>query len=183
MAPLSLCGRRRQTDVVAKNRENRPRAIITASAGILLYHHSGNAIRVLLAHPGGPYFANKDGGAWSIPKGLVGAGEDLAAAALREFKEEVGWRPSGELVPLGEVTLRSGKRVTAFALRTTDDEAQLTAQFQPGTFTMEWPPRSGQTAQFPEIDRIAFFSLDEAREKINAGQLPLLARLAAIGNK
>ena len=133
---------------------------------------------MLLAHPGGPFFAKKDAGAWTLPKGLVDPGEDLAAAACREFAEELGWAPEGELTPLGEATLISGKRVTGFALRVADLEESLLAQFVPGVFIMEWPPRSGKMAEFPEIDRIAFFSLDEAREKINAAQAVFLDRLA-----
>jgi predicted NUDIX family NTP pyrophosphohydrolase len=147
------------------------------SAGVLLFRQAPGTLRVLLAHPGGPYFSNKDAGAWSIPKGLVNPDENLADAARREFEEELGWRPDGELLPLGEVRLRSGKRLVAFALHCDDSEETLLAKFRPGTFTMEWPPRSGRTSEFPEIDRLAFFSLDEAKEKMNDRQAPLLDRL------
>jgi predicted NUDIX family NTP pyrophosphohydrolase len=135
---------------------------------------------VLLGHPGGPFFANKDAGAWTIPKGLADPDEPLEVAALREFAEELGWRPSGALAPLGEVRLRSGKRVVAFALRTDEPEDVQLARFRPGRFTMEWPPRSGRQHEFPEIDRAAFFSLDAAGEKISAAQRPLLDRLVKL---
>jgi predicted NUDIX family NTP pyrophosphohydrolase len=148
----------------------------------LLYRASAGTLRVLLAHPGGPYFSKQDAGFWSIPKGLVKPDEDLADAALREFEEELGWRPDGELMPLGEVRLRSGKRLVAFALHCDDPEETLLAKFRPGTFTMEWPPRSGRTAEFPEIDRVAFFSLDDARAKMNDRQAELLDRLPAAGS-
>jgi predicted NUDIX family NTP pyrophosphohydrolase len=149
------------------------------SAGILLYRVEQNAPRVLLAHPGGPFFAKKDLGAWTIPKGLVDPGEDPRDAARREFAEELGWRPTGELVDLGEVTLRSGKHITAFALRSEEAEASMLARFNPGTFTMPWPPRSGKLAEFPEVDRIEFFPLAEAARRLNPAQAPLLDRLAA----
>jgi predicted NUDIX family NTP pyrophosphohydrolase len=134
---------------------------------------------VLLAHPGGPFFVRKDAGAWSIPKGLIELDEDVRAAALREFREELGWAPAGELIPLGEARLRSGKRVLAFAVQTNERESDIVARFKPGGFAMQWPPNSGTTMQFPEVDRIAFFSLDEAAEKINSGQRVFLERLCA----
>jgi predicted NUDIX family NTP pyrophosphohydrolase len=149
------------------------------SAGILLYRIDGTTLEVLLARPGGPFFSNKDVGAWTIPKGLVECGEDLADAARREFDEEVGWRPTGDLEPLGEVLLKSGKRVVGFALRTDEPPADVLARFAPGHFTMEWPPRSGRVEEFPEIDRIAFFPLVAAREKVNPAQAAFLDRLAA----
>jgi predicted NUDIX family NTP pyrophosphohydrolase len=147
------------------------------SAGILLYRSTAEGVRMLLAHPGGPFFAKKDDGAWSIPKGLLEADEDPAAAAVREFEEELGWRPAGEVQPLGEVRLKSGKRVIAFALASDEPEAAMLARFSPGMFQMEWPPRSGRSAEFPEVDRIAFFSLDEAARKLNPAQAPLIERL------
>jgi len=158
------------------NAPRRPRAA-PLSAGILLYRETAAGLRVLLAHPGGPFFVRKDAGAWTIPKGLVDLGEELAAAALREFEEELGWRPDGELAPLGEVKLSSGKRVVAFALRTEEAEETMLARFAPGKFSMEWPRRSGRQVEFPEVDRVAFFSLDAAREAINAAQSDLLDRL------
>jgi predicted NUDIX family NTP pyrophosphohydrolase len=143
------------------------------SAGILMYRRRGGKLEVLLVHPGGPFWRNKDAGAWSLPKGEVDAGEDDMAAARREFEEELGTRPDGELVPLGEVRQRSGKRVRAFAL-----EGDLDAEAARSvTFEMEWPPRSGRMASFPEVDRAAWFELDVARNKLVAGQAPLLDRL------
>jgi predicted NUDIX family NTP pyrophosphohydrolase len=150
------------------------------SAGILLYRSTADGLRVLLAHPGGPFFAKKDEGAWSIPKGLIEPGEDPAAAALREFQEELGWRPAGNLHPLGEVRLKSGKRVIAFALASDESEATMLPQFSPGLFQMEWPPRSGRSAEFPEVDRIAFFTADEAARKLNPAQAALLDRLTVL---
>jgi predicted NUDIX family NTP pyrophosphohydrolase len=150
------------------------------SAGILLYRETPAGLRVLLAHPGSPFFSKKDAGAWSIPKGLVNPGEELMAAALREFQEETGVRVGGELSALGEVRLRSGKRVVAFALTCQAAEDEFLSEFNPGKFTMEWPPKSGKLAEFPEVDRIAFFPLDSAREKINERQVPLLDRLAEL---
>jgi len=147
------------------------------SAGILLYRETAGDKRVLLAHPGGPFFARKDAGAWTIPKGLVDPGEDFADAALREFEEELGWRPAGDLAPLGEVKLKSGKRVIAFALRTAESEEELLAHFSPGKFSMEWPRGSGRLVEFPEVDRIAFFAVEPAHSAINPAQAPLLERL------
>jgi predicted NUDIX family NTP pyrophosphohydrolase len=159
------------------------------SAGILLYRETretDDSLRVLLAHPGGPYFTNQDGsskkdaGAWTIPKGLVEPAEESERAARREFEEEVGWRPAGELQPLGEIRLKSGKRVIAFALAYHAAEEELLAKFTPGRFTMEWPPHSGKFSEFPEVDRIEFFSLSTAREKINERQAPLLDRFVEL---
>ena len=150
------------------------------SAGILLFRETSTGPRILLAHPGGPFFATKDDGAWTIPKGLIIADEEPAAAARREFAEEVGWLPAGELHPLGSVKLRSGKVVHGFALQSTETEADMIARFAPGAFTMEWPPHSDRMAEFPECDRIQFFSLDEARARINPAQLPFLDRLGEL---
>lgn len=144
------------------------------SAGILMYHVRDGRLEVLLVHPGGPFWRNKDAGAWSIPKGEVDEGEDDAAAARREFEEELGARPEGDLIPLGEVRQRSGKRVRAFALEGDFDAGTLRSM----TFEMEWPPRSGRMASFPEVDRAAWFDLGAARGKLISGQLPLLDRLA-----
>jgi predicted NUDIX family NTP pyrophosphohydrolase len=148
------------------------------SAGILLHRRRDGAHEVLLVHPGGPFWAKKDAGAWSIPKGEYQDGEEPRAAALREFAEELGTPPpDGELVALGEVRQRSGKVVTAWALAG-DADADV---MRSNTFTMEWPPRSGEMREFPEVDRAAWFSLDEARERILPGQAPLLDRLAERG--
>jgi predicted NUDIX family NTP pyrophosphohydrolase len=146
------------------------------SAGIALHRLTGAEPELLLLHPGGPFWAKKDAGAWSIPKGLIEAGETPLAAARREFAEELGLPPpEGEMVPLGDFRLPSRKFVTAFALRGDLDPAAM----RPGTFTMEWPPKSGRTAEFPEADRAAWFAFDAAEEKITRGQLPILAALRA----
>jgi predicted NUDIX family NTP pyrophosphohydrolase len=145
------------------------------SAGILLHRQRDGAREVLLVHPGGPFWAKKDAGAWSIPKGEYEDGEDARACALREFGEEIGAAaPEGELVDLGEVKQRGGKVVAAWALEGDADADSIRSN----TFTLEWPPRSGKTQEFPEIDRAQWFSLDEARERILPAQAPLLDRLA-----
>jgi predicted NUDIX family NTP pyrophosphohydrolase len=149
------------------------------SAGILLYVRS-QELRVLLAHPGGPYFSRKDSGSWTIPKGLVNHDEDLESAARREFKEELGWSPPGVTASLGHVKLRSGKIVHGFAAQSLESEAVLLEKFQPGTFSLEWPRNTGRLTDFPEIDRIGLFSLDEASSKLAAAQLPFLDRLCAV---
>jgi predicted NUDIX family NTP pyrophosphohydrolase len=130
---------------------------------------------VLLVHPGGPFWAKKDAGAWSIPKGEHEEGDDPRACALREFEEELGTPlPAGaELTELGTVKLRSGKRVTAFAVEGDLDADAISSN----TFTMEWPPRSGNTREFPEVDRAGWFDLARAREKLNPAQAELLVRL------
>ena len=145
------------------------------SAGILLYRIAGAEPEVLLVHPGGPFWAKKDLGAWSIPKGEYGDGEDARACALREFEEELGSPPPGEvLAELGEVTQRNRKVVTAWALEGDLDPEAI----QSNTFTLEWPPRSGREQAFPEVDRAAWFTLAEAGERINPAQAAFLDRLA-----
>jgi predicted NUDIX family NTP pyrophosphohydrolase len=144
------------------------------SAGLLLYRTREGIREVLLAHPGGPFWARRDDGAWSIPKGEVDEGEDPYAAARREFAEELGAvPPDGDPLPLGEVRLKSRKRVIAWALEGDFEPDQLVSM----TFEMEWPPRSGRTATYPEVDRAAWFDLETARVKLNAGQVPLLDAL------
>ena len=160
------------------------------SAGILLYRRtlSGRQsppdLEVFLVHPGGPLWAKKDLGAWSIPKGEYIEPENPEAAAVRELQEETGLKISGELVTplmsIGEVRQRSGKIVTAFAREITKNIDFDAAAIRSNTFTLEWPPRSGKQAEFPEIDRAAWFSLAEAREKILQAQLPFLDRLLAL---
>ena len=144
------------------------------SAGILLYRIAGGAPEVLLVHPGGPYWARKDAGAWSIPKGEYEDGEDPQACALREFEEELGvGLPPGKLAELGSVKQKGGKVVKAWAA-----EGDLDADsVRSNTFTMEWPPRSGRTAEFPEIDRAGWFGVETAREKLVPAQAELLDRL------
>ena len=144
------------------------------SAGILLFRHAGDDLEVLLVHPGGPYFARRDAGAWSIPKGLYEPGEEPLACARREFAEELGTQcPDGPVLELGEIRQRNGKRVTAWALEGSLDATAISSN----TFTIEWPPRSGRMQEFPEVDRAAWFGLDAAREKLLAAQVPLVDRL------
>ncbi|HEY3480202.1 MAG TPA: NUDIX domain-containing protein [Streptomyces sp.] len=132
---------------------------------------------MLLGHIGGPFWAKKDAAAWSLPKGELEPDEEPEAAARREFEEELGLpAPAGEYVPLGEVKQSGGKVVTAWAVAGDLDPAAVV----PGTFSMEWPPRSGRQQEFPEVDRVAWFSLDVAREKLLKGQLPFLDRLLAL---
>jgi predicted NUDIX family NTP pyrophosphohydrolase len=134
----------------------------------------GGGLEVLLVHPGGPFFARRDDGAWSIPKGLYEPGEDARAAAAREFAEELGTPlPPGEEWDLGEVRLPSGKRLIVFAVRADLD----TARVESNTFELEWPPRSGRTQSFPEVDRAEWFDLDTARRKLAKGQAEFVDRL------
>ncbi|MGQ7791016.1 NUDIX domain-containing protein [Faunimonas sp. B44] len=143
------------------------------SAGLLLYRSTEDGIAVLLVHPGGPFWRKRDLGAWSIPKGEAEPGEDLAAAAAREFSEELGAVPDGAFVPLGRVRQRGGKDVEAFALEADFDVSHIRSN----TFEMEWPPRSGLKQAFPEVDRAEWFALPLARRKILGSQLPILDRL------
>lgn len=145
------------------------------SAGLLMYRHAAGELQVLLAHPGGPYWQNKDDGAWTLPKGEYEAPEEPLAAACREFAEETGVEPAPPFLPLGEVMQKSGKHILAWAFAGEFDPAQLRCN----TFEMEWPPRSGRRQSFPEIDRVEWFTVDAARHKLIAAQLPLLARLRA----
>jgi predicted NUDIX family NTP pyrophosphohydrolase len=142
------------------------------SAGLLAFRRV-NGLEVLLAHPGGPFWAKKDAGAWTIPKGLVAAGEDLLAAARREFTEETNLIPSGDTVALAPVNQKSGKTVHAFAFEADFDLTQFTSN----TFEIEWPPKSGKRQSFPEIDQLAYFALPIAVQKTIAYQLPLLLEL------
>jgi predicted NUDIX family NTP pyrophosphohydrolase len=149
-----------------------------SSAGILLYRVRAGEPEVLLVHPGGPFWARKDRGAWSIPKGEYEEGDDPRAAALREFEEETG-RPldAGELAALGKIKQRGGKVVTAWAAEGDLDPAAITSN----TFQLEWPPRSGRMREFPEVDRAQWFALPEARTKILPAQEELLDRLVDVG--
>ncbi|MFC3999389.1 NUDIX domain-containing protein [Nocardiopsis sediminis] len=145
------------------------------SAGILLFRERDGQAEVLLAHMGGPFWARRDAGAWSLPKGEPEPGEEPEATARREFQEELGLPvPEGDLAGLGTVRQSGGKTVTAWALRGDLDPGRIS----PGTFEMEWPRGSGRTRSFPEIDRVAWFGLAEAAEKIVTGQRPFLDRLA-----
>jgi predicted NUDIX family NTP pyrophosphohydrolase len=143
------------------------------SAGILLFRRSQGEIEVLLVHPGGPFWAKKEAGAWSIPKGEYVAGEDPLSAAKREFEEETGARVDGQFLALGEVKQSGGKRVAAWALAGDLDPTKIRSN----TFQMEWPPRSGNLCEFPEVDRAAWFSIESARAKLLKGQLDFLIRL------
>jgi predicted NUDIX family NTP pyrophosphohydrolase len=144
------------------------------SAGILMYRHAGPGLEVLLVHPGGPYWRRKDEGAWSIPKGEMDGEQDAGAVARREFAEETGAVLGPQtLEPLGEIRQRAGKRVIAFAVEGNLDVHAIRSN----TFEMEWPPRSGQKKQFPEIDRIGWFGLPAAMNKIIAYQQPFLVEL------
>ena len=146
------------------------------SAGILLYRGDGESLEVLLVHPGGPFWAKKDEGAWSIPKGEVEEGEEPLVCALRELEEELGSSlglTAERLSELGEVRLKSGKHVQAWAAEGEFDPAALRSN----TFTLEWPPRSGRQREFPEVDRADWFAPELAREKINPAQVAFIDRL------
>lgn len=144
------------------------------SAGLLLYRRRDHGVEVFVVHPGGPFFAKKDEGAWTLPKGLVDEGEDPAACARREFEEETGQpAPAGDLLPLGEVRLKSGKRVIGFAAEGDADADAVKSNL----FTLEWPPRSGKTARFPEVDRALWLSPEAAKAKLNPAQGALVDRL------
>jgi predicted NUDIX family NTP pyrophosphohydrolase len=146
------------------------------SAGLLIYRIHRESIEVFLVHPGGPFWAKKDLGAWSIPKGEYGDGENPIDVAKRELLEETGFEVQGDFVPLVPVKQAGGKVVTAWAVRGDFDASAIRSNL----FTMEWPPRSGRQQEFPEVDRAAWFGLDQAHEKILKGQLPLLDALAKL---
>ena len=143
------------------------------SAGLLLYRDVSGCVEVLLVHPGGPFWAKKDDGAWSIPKGEFDENEDPLSAARREFQEETGVAPDGALIPFQPVRQPGGKLVYAWALKSDLDPAV----FKSNTFSLEWPPKSGLYQEFPEVDRAAWFALEEARHKILKGQVALLDQL------
>lgn len=147
------------------------------SAGILLFRRRNREMEFFLVHPGGPFWAKKDLGAWSIPKGEYEAGEDACSAARREFKEETGFEPpEGELHFLSEVRLTSGKTIAAWAVEGDCDADAIRSN----TFPMEWPPKSSKMQQFPEVDRAAWFSLGVAHEKIHSAQRAFLDRLSTL---
>ena len=143
------------------------------SAGLLLYRESPAGLEVFLVHPGGPVWARRDEGSWSIPKGEFEESEDPLHAAMREFEEETGVMPSGDMLPLGQARQPSGKVVYAWAMRGDFDPDRL----ESNTFRMEWPPRSGNQREFPEVDRAEWFPIAVAEKKIVKGQLPLLTQL------
>jgi predicted NUDIX family NTP pyrophosphohydrolase len=152
---------------------------VRRSAGIVLFRRRGDGLQVLLGHMGGPYWARKDVGAWTIPKGEIEPGEEPIDVARREFEEEFGFPPpDGHLVDLGEVRQRGGKIVQAWAVEGDLDPGEVVSN----TFELEWPPRSGRTATFPEIDRAAWFDLDGARAVIVTGQRAFLDRVCQQGS-
>jgi predicted NUDIX family NTP pyrophosphohydrolase len=144
------------------------------SAGILLYKLAAGGARVLLVHPGGPFWAKKDTGAWSIPKGEYEPGEDPLRVAIREFGEETGMEPRGDFLALGEIVQAGGKGVAAWACEGDFDPARLGSNF----CEIDWPPRSGKRLQIPEADRADWFTVDQAHTKLNPAQVPFLDRLA-----
>lgn len=146
------------------------------SAGILLYRIGGTQLEVFLVHPGGPYWANKDVAAWSLPKGEFIEGEEPLAAAEREFREETGHAPTGPFLPLGTLKQAGGKIVHAWAAEGECDPAGIVSN----TFELEWPPKSGRRVSFPEVDRAGWFSLEEAAVKLHKGQVEFLGRLRAL---
>ena len=146
------------------------------SAGVLAWRKSEGELKVLLVHPGGPYFAKKDDGAWSIPKGECGEGEDLLAAAKREFEEELGSPINGTFTALAPVKQNGGKVVYAWAV-----EATINIEgFRSNTFTIEWPPKSGKMKEYPEVDRAEWFTIEEAKKKINEAQKAFINELAGV---
>jgi predicted NUDIX family NTP pyrophosphohydrolase len=140
------------------------------SAGLLMYRIRDGALQFLLAHPGGPFWKDRDAGAWTIPKGEIQPGEEPLAAAQREFEEEVGFKPRGRFIELTPITQKSGKIVHAWAFEGDCDPARVRSN----TFKMEWPPHSGKFEDCPEVDRAGFFGMEEAKGKINPAQIPLL---------
>jgi len=146
------------------------------SAGLLMFRRSSGDLEVLLAHPGGPFWEGRHEGAWTIPKGGIHDGEQASDSAIREFREETGFEPHGPYLPLGHIVQRSGKVVHAWAFEGDCNPDALVSMLT----TAEWPPRSGRQIEIPEIDRVQFFSLDEARALINPAQVTLLERLVRI---
>jgi len=143
------------------------------SAGIVAFRRAAATIELLLIHPGGPFWAKKDAGSWSIPKGLYQDGEDALVAAKREFAEETGFVPVGPFIELGAFRQPSGKTISAWAIENDFD----VSAFKSNTFSMEWPPRSGHMEEFPEADRSQWFGVAEARRKITKGQVPIVDAL------
>lgn len=143
------------------------------SSGILLYRKKQSALEVLLVHPGGPFFARKDEGSWTIPKGELMEDEDPLQAAIREFEEETGYKPTGDFIPLNAVKQKGGKTVQCWAVEGDLDAAAIVSN----TFEMEWPPRSGKMKSFPEVDRASWFELPAARLKINERQVDFIGQL------
>jgi predicted NUDIX family NTP pyrophosphohydrolase len=149
---------------------------IVRSAGLLMFRRTAAGAEVLLAHPGGPFWARRDEASWTLPKGEIGPDEDALAAARREFQEETGFESTPPFLPLGELRQKSGKRITAWAFEGDADPARVASL----PFEMEWPPRSGRLQSFPEVDRVAWFGLEEARRKLIAGQAPFITALESL---
>lgn len=147
-----------------------------ASAGLLMYRISDGELQLLLVHPGGPFFKNKDDGAWTIPKGEIESDEEELATARREFQEETGFEPHGPFITLSPVKMKSGKRIQAWAFEGDCDPTAVRSNL----FTIEWPPKSGKQAEFPEIDRAEFFGTATAKTKINPAQIGLIEQLDQI---
>jgi predicted NUDIX family NTP pyrophosphohydrolase len=143
------------------------------SAGLLMFRRAAGGAEVLLAHPGGPFWARRDEAAWTLPKGEITAGEDPLDAARREFLEETGFASAPPFIPLGELRQKSGKRISAWAFEGDADPARLVSNL----FELEWPPRSGRMQSFPEVDRVGWFGLEEARAKLIPGQAPFIDAL------
>jgi len=150
-------------------------SVAKESAGLLMYRVRNGELEFLLAHPGGPLWKNKDAGAWTIPKGELSPGEEPLLAAQREFEEELGFKPQGPFMELTPIKQKSGKKVHAWALQGDCDPTQI----QSNSFKMEWPPRSGRQAEFPEVDRAEFFGFEQAKEKINPAQVKFLEEMLA----
>jgi len=152
--------------------------MIKQSAGVLLYRKVEGVVQVFLVHPGGPFFKNKDEGAWSIPKGEFIDGEEALAAAEREFEEETGQKIEGSFTELKPVTIKSGKKIYAWAVEGDIDHETIVSN----VFEIEWPPKSGKKQSFPEIDRAAWFDVETAKVKINAGQVGLVEELICLNH-
>ena len=150
--------------------------MIRASAGLLMYRRRPAGIEVFLVHPGGPFWARKDAGAWTVPKGQIEDGEEPLAAALREFREETGFSADGTFHPLAPVKQRSGKLVYAWMVEGDCDPSKVTSQL----FSMEWPPKSGRLQEFPEVDRAAWFSLEQARIRLLAAQVNFIDQMVRV---
>lgn len=144
-----------------------------------MFRRRGDGVEVLLVHPGGPFWTNRDDGAWSFPKGEIAGDEEPVAVARRELREETGCEPAGDFRPLGSVTQAGGKTVHLWAVEGDCDASAITSN----TFRMEWPPRSGRQQEFPEVDRAEWFAPEEARRKLLPGQRPFLDRLAALAER
>lgn len=146
------------------------------SAGLVMFTFKEDKLKVLLVHPGGPFFTKKDNGYWGIPKGLIENNENILDAAIREFEEETGIKPDGEYISLGEIKQNSGKIVHAWAIEVKDDSL---SNFNSNTFELEWPPGSGRKQNFPEVDKCEFFTLEDIEKKITPSQIPLINNLKA----